>query len=59
MTKAVLLKKLETIIDEAERTHMYGLLEVQFSDGLPALIRKSTTEKCTRETNRAETTYSR
>jgi len=56
VANTTLLKRLETLIDEAQRTHMYGLVEIQFSDGLPALIRKSTTEKlCTGENNRART----
>lgn len=45
MTKTALLKKLETMIDDAERAHMYGLIEIQFSNGAPVLIRKSQTEK--------------
>jgi len=55
MTKAALLKKLEIMIDEAERTRMYGLVEIQFTDGVPALLRKSTTEKLAtaQENNRA------
>ncbi len=55
MTKEQLLNKLTTLIEEAQRTRMYGLVEIQFSDGVPALLRKSTTEKlCTGENNRAQ-----
>ena len=55
MNKEQLLKKLTALIDEAQRTRMYGLVEIQFSDGVPALLRKSTTEKlCTGEKNRAQ-----
>ena len=54
MNKAQLLKKLDTLIDEAQRTRMFGVVEIQFSDGVPVLLRKSITEKlCTGETNRA------
>ena len=54
MNREQLLKKLTALIDEAQRTRMYGLVEIQFSDGVPALLRKSTTEKlCTGENNRA------
>jgi len=55
MNKAQLLKQLESLIDEAQRTRMYGVVEIQFSDGVPALLRKSITEKlCTGENNRAQ-----
>lgn len=50
MTKTQLLRKLEAMIDDAERTRMWGLVEVQFSDGEPALLRKSQTEKLTTRT---------
>ncbi|HEY2393977.1 MAG TPA: hypothetical protein VGK22_22575 [Candidatus Angelobacter sp.] len=60
MNKEQLLKKLTALIDEAQRTRMYGLVEIQFSDGVPALLRKSTTEKlCTGEKSRAQDYSSR
>lgn len=55
MNRDQLLKKLAALIDEAQRTRMYGVVEIQFSDGVPALLRKSVTEKlCTGENNRAQ-----
>jgi hypothetical protein len=45
MTKNALLKKLETAIEDAERSRMWGTIEIQFNDGVPALLRKSETEK--------------
>ena len=54
MTKSALLKKLEIMLDDAEQARTYGTIEIQISDGTPALLRKSTTEKlCTGEPNRA------
>ncbi len=60
MDKQTLLRKLEAMLDEAERARTYGLVEIQFSDGVPALLRKSTTAKLqsTGENTRARN-YSR
>jgi hypothetical protein len=49
MNKAVLLKKLETMIDEAVRTEMWGKIELTFSRGVPHTIRKEVTESLSSE----------
>jgi hypothetical protein len=49
-----LIRELETILTEMENRREYGTIEIQVSDGVPALLRKSTTKKlCTGEKNRA------
>jgi hypothetical protein len=55
MTKQALLEKLSSMLDEAARSHTYGTIEIQLSDGVPALLRTAKTEKLqsTGEKNRA------
>ena len=54
MTKPELLKKFSEMVDEFERGRVWGTIEVQFGDGKPGILRKSTTEKLdTTENNRA------
>lgn len=45
MNKATLLKKLDALLDEAERTRMWGTIDIEIKEGVPQLLRKSTTEK--------------
>jgi hypothetical protein len=45
MTQAELLKKLETILNDAGRTKMYGTFEIEVREGAPILIRTIKTEK--------------
>jgi len=40
-----LLKKLDAVLEEWERTHAWGLIEVEVHDGVPYLLRKETKEK--------------
>ena len=56
MTKQELLRKLDALLDEFARARVWGSVEIQFSDGLPNLIRKTTTEKVngTQESTRVE-----
>jgi hypothetical protein len=58
MTRAALLKKLDTIMAEAERDAMWGNLEIEIRNGEAVLLRKSTTEKLT-ENNRDGNHYNR
>jgi hypothetical protein len=51
MTRAALLKKLDALMAEAERTGMWGNIEIEIRNGEGVLLRKSTTEKLT-ENNR-------
>ena len=59
MTKTQLLKKLEAVMTEAERTRMWGQIEIEIRDGEAALFRKSTTEKLSMENNRDGNYYLR
>lgn len=45
MPKTELLKKLETLIDEASAQRVWGAIEIEFRDGAPVIVRKMTTEK--------------
>ncbi len=47
MTKQDLMKQLESAIDEAIRTEMWGVIEVSFSGGVPAILRQEKTTKLT------------
>ena len=49
MNKAVLLKKLEAMIDEAVRTEMWGKIELTFSRGVAHTVRKEVTESLSSE----------
>jgi hypothetical protein len=43
--KQTLLRKLEAMLDEAERGSTWGTIEIELREGIPNLLRKSTTEK--------------
>jgi hypothetical protein len=45
MEKPELLKKLETILDDAERRQMYGSIEIQIHRGKATVIRKTETDR--------------
>ena len=45
MSKMQILRKLESILDDAERSKMWGSIELEIRDGMPVVIRKSSTEK--------------
>ena len=45
MSKMQILRKLEAMLDDAERAKMWGNIELEIRDGVPVVIRKSTTEK--------------
>ena len=60
MTKQELIKKLETIADEFERTKSWGSLEVEFKDGQANYVRKTFSENVREEAHaqtRANRTY--
>lgn len=57
MTRAALLKKLDAMMAEAERTATWGNIEIELRNGEAVLLRKSTTEKLT-ENNRDGNNYS-
>ena len=45
MDKAVLLKKLQVILDEAERSRMFGQIEIDIRDGRAVVLRTSKTDR--------------
>ena len=45
MTKPELMKQLEAAVDEAIRTERWGVVEVSFSGGVPAILRQEKTTK--------------
>lgn len=45
MERKALLRKLEAMLEEVEREHMYGQIAIAFRDGKADFIRKETTEK--------------
>lgn len=62
MNKADLLRKLETLIDEAVRTQLCGTIGISFSAGVPVILRQETTTridslKAATERNHAKKTY--
>jgi hypothetical protein len=57
MTKAKLLKKLETAIDDVERQRMFGTIEIEFRAGEPTFLRTQRQEKLDDSENRREQTY--
>lgn len=55
MTKTALLKKIESILDELERTRAWGTIEIEVRDGQPNFVRRTLTEKIAQENTRVET----
>lgn len=45
MEREKLLRKLEVMLDAAQRERMWGNIEVEIRDGVPVILRKATTEK--------------
>jgi hypothetical protein len=45
MEKPQLLKKLESILDEAERTRMFGTIEIEIRDGRTVVMRTTKTDR--------------
>jgi len=55
MTRQTLLQKLERVITEAERSRLYGTIEIEFRGGRPTFLTKKDQEKLDNETeNRDE-----
>ena len=59
VTKLELMKQLETAVDEAIRTQMWGEITVSFSAGEPAILRQEKTTKLNggNERTHAKQTY--
>ena len=45
MTRADVVRKVDELLTEFEKNGTFGLIEIQISAGIPALLRRSTTEK--------------
>ncbi len=49
MTKTALLKKIETVLDDLERTRAWGTIEIEVREGQPHFVRRSFVEKIAQE----------
>jgi hypothetical protein len=45
MTKPELMKELEAAVEDAIKTRMWGTIGVQFSAGVPTVLRREVTKK--------------
>jgi hypothetical protein len=54
VTKTDLLKKIDIILTDLERTRAWGTIEVEIRDGQPNMIRRSINEKLTTQENTRE-----
>ena len=52
MERPELMQKLESMLDAVARERMWGSIEIEFQNGAPVRIRKSSTEKLETENNR-------
>lgn len=59
MTKAALLKKIESAIDDALQQRLYGTIEVEFRAGEPTFLRTHRQEKLDETENRRNGNLSR
>jgi hypothetical protein len=59
MTRTALLKKLDAVMAEAERTGMYGQIAIDIRNGKAVMLRKSTTEPLGMEKNSDGNHYNR
>ncbi len=60
MDKTVLMRRLETLVDQMRADRAFGQIAIAFRDGEPDYIRKETTEKLGAQGNtHAKTTNSR
>jgi hypothetical protein len=61
MDREKLIRKLDGMLDEADKARMWGTLEIEIRDGVPVIIRKSSTEKleegATEKNNRGRHDY--
>jgi hypothetical protein len=53
-TKTALLRKIEIILDELERTRAWGTIEIEVREGLPNFVRRTLTEKIAQENTRGQ-----
>ena len=61
MDREKLIRKLDGMLDEADKARMWGNIEIEIRDGVPVIIRKSSTEKleedATEKNNRGRHEY--
>lgn len=57
MNRPELLKKLEAILQDAERTGLFGHIEIELKGGTPVVIRTLKTEKIGDYPNGKQTHY--
>lgn len=57
MTKTDLLKKVEAILDDLERTRAWGTIEIEVREGQPNFVRRTLTEKIAQENNRVQSDF--
>jgi hypothetical protein len=51
VTRPQFLKKLEALLTDAERSRMFGSIEIEFKNGEAVFMRKTTTERLGMENN--------
>jgi hypothetical protein len=51
MHKDELIKKLDTMIDDASRTNLWGTIEINFQSGQPTIIKETRTTNLKAEGN--------
>jgi len=56
MDREKLIRKLDGMLDAADKDRLWGHIEIQIQDGIPTVLRKLTTERLTdsRETTRGK-----
>ncbi len=59
MDRQALLRRLEAILDEAERAEFWGSAEIEFRKGVPVLLKKHSSEKLNLEENPSGRHYHR
>jgi hypothetical protein len=63
MDREKLIRKLDSMLDEADKARMWGNIEIEIRDGVPVIMRKSSTEKleegATEKNNRGRHDYRR
>jgi len=52
MDREKLIRKLDGMLDAADKDRLWGNIEIEIRDGVPVIIRKSSTEKLQSEAER-------
>ena len=59
MTKPDLLKKIDAMLTDLERTRAWGTIEIEVRDGVPNMIRRTLNEKLIAQENTRGPEYRR